>query len=180
MHLKDFELSKLEKNHKTVLRVEISKGEKGEAVQQTLLVIRGNKDGPILLLTGGVHGDEFEGPQTIMKLFHEIDSIKLSGSLVGLVIANEPAYEDANRCNPIEGKNLAIEEGIFSEPAGATALAGLYEAVKREEVDADDHIVCLVTGSAFKDSVSLGKMASSGKHKRMEHDQFSTELNNLC
>ena len=27
------------KNHKTVLRVEISKDEKGEAVQQTLLVI---------------------------------------------------------------------------------------------------------------------------------------------
>jgi threonine synthase len=77
-------------------------------------------------------------------------------------------------------KKLASEEGIFSEPAGATALAGLYEAVKRKEVDADDHIVCLVTGSAFKDSVSLGKMASSGKHKRMEHDQFSTELNNLC
>ena len=77
-------------------------------------------------------------------------------------------------------KKLASEEGIFSEPAGATALTGLYEAVKRKEVDADDRIVCLVTGSAFKDAVSLGKMASSGKHKRMEHDQISTELNNLC
>ncbi len=133
-----------------------------------------------MLLTGGVHGDEFEGPQTIMNLFIEIDPEKISGSLIGLVIANEPAYEDANRCNPIDGKNLAIEEGIFSEPAGAAALAGLCEAVKREEVDADDHIVCLVTGSAFKDSVSLGKMASSGKHKKMGHDQFSTELSNLC
>ena len=39
MHLKDFEFSKLEKNYKTVMRVEISKDEKGEAVQQTLLVI---------------------------------------------------------------------------------------------------------------------------------------------
>ena len=77
-------------------------------------------------------------------------------------------------------KKLAIEEEIFSEPAGATALAGLYEAVKRKEVDADDHIVCLVTGSAFKDTVSLGKMALSGKHYKMESDQFSTELNNLC
>ena len=56
-HLKDFGISKLEKSSKTILRVEISTDEKGEAVQQTLLVIRGNKDGPILLLTGGVHGD---------------------------------------------------------------------------------------------------------------------------
>ncbi len=77
-------------------------------------------------------------------------------------------------------KKLASEEGIFSEPAGATALAGLYEAVKRDEVDANDHIVCLVTGSAFKDTISLGKMASSGMHYKMESDQFSAELNNLC
>ena len=77
-------------------------------------------------------------------------------------------------------KKLASEEGIFSEPAGATALAGLYEAVKRDEVDANDHIVCLVTGSAFKDTISLGKMAASGMHYKMESDQFSAELNNLC
>ena len=51
MHLKDFGIYKLEKSSKTILRVEISKDEKGEAVPQTLLVIRGNKDGPILLLT---------------------------------------------------------------------------------------------------------------------------------
>ena len=57
MHLKDFGISKLEKSSKTILRVEISKDEKGEAVQQSLLVIRGNKDGPILLLSRGVHGD---------------------------------------------------------------------------------------------------------------------------
>ena len=77
-------------------------------------------------------------------------------------------------------KTLASNEGIFCEPAGATALAGLYEAVKRDEVGANDHIVCLVTGSAFKDTISLGKMASSGKHYKMESDQFSAELNNLC
>ena len=41
MHLKDFDISKLEKRFKTILRVEISTNEKGEAIQQTLLVIRG-------------------------------------------------------------------------------------------------------------------------------------------
>ena len=57
MHLKDFGISKLEKSSKTILRIEFSNDEKGEAVQQSLLVIRGNKDGPILLLTRDVHGD---------------------------------------------------------------------------------------------------------------------------
>ena len=57
MHLKDFGIPKLEKNSKTILRVEISTDEQGEPVQQTLLVIRGNKEGLILLFTKGVHGD---------------------------------------------------------------------------------------------------------------------------
>jgi threonine synthase len=77
-------------------------------------------------------------------------------------------------------KTIASNEGIFCEPAGATALAGLYEAVKRDEVGADDHIICLITGLAFKDTISLGKMAASGMHYKMESDQFSAELNNLC
>jgi threonine synthase len=50
---------------------------------------------------------------------------------------------------------LAREEGVFAEPAGAVALAGLAEAVARKEVDPDEHIVCLVTGSGFKDERAL-------------------------
>jgi threonine synthase len=52
-------------------------------------------------------------------------------------------------------KKLAQTEGIFSEPAGAVALAGLARAVELGEVHPDDHIVCLVTGSGFKDMLSV-------------------------
>ena len=50
---------------------------------------------------------------------------------------------------------LAREEGIFSEPAGAVAIAGVAQAVERGEVRADENIVCLVTGTGFKDERSL-------------------------
>lgn len=53
---------------------------------------------------------------------------------------------------------LARDEGIFSEPAGAVALAGVAQAVARGEVAADENIVCLVTGSGFKDERSLLRM----------------------
>lgn len=54
---------------------------------------------------------------------------------------------------------LAREEGIFSEPAGAVALAGVAEAVRRGELAPDEPAVCLVTGSGFKDERSLIRMA---------------------
>jgi threonine synthase len=52
-------------------------------------------------------------------------------------------------------KRLAREEGIFAEPAGATAVAGLVHAVQRGEIPATARVCCLVTGSAFKDPEAL-------------------------
>ncbi len=56
---------------------------------------------------------------------------------------------------------LAREEGILTEPAGAVALAGAALAVKRGELSASEPVVCLVTGSGFKDHASLRRMAES-------------------
>ena len=52
-------------------------------------------------------------------------------------------------------RELAMREGIFSEPAGAVALAGLEDAVRRRETDPAGHYVCLVTGSGFKDMATV-------------------------
>ena len=53
---------------------------------------------------------------------------------------------------------LAREEGVFSEPAGAVALAGLAKAVKKGDVNRAQRIVCLVTGSGFKDPESVQRI----------------------
>ena len=53
---------------------------------------------------------------------------------------------------------LAREEGIFAEPAGSTAVAGALQAAKEGLIDPNAYVVCLVTGSAFKDPPSLEAM----------------------
>lgn len=55
-------------------------------------------------------------------------------------------------------KLLAREEGIFSEPAGAVALTGALQALHRGEIDPRQTVVCLVTGSGFKDPDSLERL----------------------
>jgi threonine synthase len=52
-------------------------------------------------------------------------------------------------------KRLIREEGIYAEPAGAAALAGLASAVERRQVQSGESVVCLVTGSGFKDGASI-------------------------
>jgi threonine synthase len=58
---------------------------------------------------------------------------------------------------------LARGSGVFAEPAGATAYAGLEEAVRRGLVGADDAVVVLSTGSGLKDVASaMRAVAASG------------------
>ena len=35
-------------------------------------ILHGDHDGPALLVTGGVHGDEFEPMETARRLIHEL------------------------------------------------------------------------------------------------------------
>ncbi len=71
---------------------------------------------------------------------------------------------------------LAREEGIFTEPAGAVALAGALQAAAAGEIDRDATIVCLVTGSGFKDGTSLAGMADVSTVSLLGFDEFAATL----
>ncbi len=52
---------------------------------------------------------------------------------------------------------LARHTGVFAEPAGAAALAGLHAALEADVVDRDERIVLLVTGAGLKDVPAAGR-----------------------
>jgi threonine synthase len=49
-------------------------------------------------------------------------------------------------------QHLATEEGLFAEPAGATAYAGLLKALKKQLLSKEDTTVVLITGNGLKDT----------------------------
>ncbi len=55
---------------------------------------------------------------------------------------------------------LAQKTGVFAEPAGAAAYAGLRKAAAQGLVSADDRIVVINTGSGLKDVTSAMKAAA--------------------
>jgi threonine synthase len=57
-------------------------------------------------------------------------------------------------------ERLAVAEGIFCEPAGATALAGVVQALKEGRISADSKVVCIVSGAGYKDAERVRKMVS--------------------
>ena len=57
-------------------------------------------------------------------------------------------------------RTLLPLEGIYTEPAGATALAGACRAARDGRIGRGSEVVCLVTGSGFKDTDSLAGAAA--------------------
>jgi len=58
-------------------------------------------------------------------------------------------------------KEISSITGIFPEPAGATAYAGLKKALDERKIPSHSTVVCLVTGSGLKDIQSALKVSGS-------------------
>lgn len=75
----------------------------------TVLKLRtysGEATGPHLLITGGVHGDEFEPVAAIRRLIGEVPKLIRRGRITLVPVVNEPAFNQGTRCGP-DGKDLA-------------------------------------------------------------------------
>lgn len=67
---------------------------------------------------------------------------------------------------------LAREEGIFSEPAGAVSVAGALQAAAAGELDRAEPVICLVTGSGFKDQASIERMTALAACPILDADEI--------
>jgi threonine synthase len=129
-----------------------------------------------VLREGGIHGRRADPCTTtisglqvpnVLDATEVIAASRTSGGN-GHLVSDAVIYELQQR--------LAREEGIFSEPAGAVALAGALQAVADGEVDRDATIVCVVTGGGFKDGASLAKMADVAVVPLVEFAEFEDSL----
>jgi threonine synthase len=55
---------------------------------------------------------------------------------------------------------LARGSGVFAEPAGAAAYAGLVQGIKEGRIDPEERVVILSTGNGLKDIASARKAVS--------------------
>ncbi|HAW17923.1 MAG: N-alpha-acetyl diaminobutyric acid deacetylase DoeB [Oceanospirillaceae bacterium] len=65
-----------------------------------------NGHGPTALLTGGNHGDEYEGPTSLLKLANCLDVTEVQGRVIIVPMMNQPAFEAGSRTSPIDAGNM--------------------------------------------------------------------------
>lgn len=80
-----------------------------------LAVIK-NGSGPTVIMTGGNHGDEYEGPIALGEIVRELDPGSIQGRLIILPALNIAAVMAGRRTSPVDGLNL--NRTYPGDPAG--------------------------------------------------------------
>lgn len=109
-----------------------------------VVVVRGGA-GPTLLVSAGIHGDEYEGQLALRRLAQQIDPKTLSGRLIFVPTANPPASVAARRTSPVDGENLAR---IFPGKPDGSLSQQLAEGLTRLLLPLSDALLDLHSGGS--------------------------------
>ncbi len=102
-----------------------------EKVSLPLFVVQGQKDGPTLSITAGVHGTEYASIEAALRLGRTLEPEKIRGKVVILPVANLPSFQKRTiYVGPHDGKNLnrmfpGNPSGTFSEALAHQIFEGL-------------------------------------------------------
>jgi uncharacterized protein len=144
-------------------------GPNGTELAVPVVKITGASAGPHVAVVAGVHGSEYVGVQSVIKLATSLDAQKVSGVVTCVPVANVPAfYGRAMHVCPVDGLNLA---GVFPGNRAGSYTEALAALIWEQVVTGADFVLdmhggdleevltpytaCAVTGKADVDEASL-------------------------
>ncbi|MBM7345038.1 N(2)-acetyl-L-2,4-diaminobutanoate deacetylase DoeB [Pantoea coffeiphila] len=134
------------------------------AVMIPITVINGTP-GPTALLTGGNHGDEYEGIIALLKLANSLKADEVKGRVIIVPMMNTPAVQAGLRTSPIDKGNL---NRSFPGSAGGSVTEQIADYFTRVLVPMCDVALDLHSGGRTLDIMSFAAL------HRLENEQQQT------
>ena len=88
-----------------------------------VMIAVGKEDGPVILMDGGTHGDEYEGSEAVIKTFSSLDTEKMSGSFIGVPAVNLGAFNDMRRFAGYDLVPVDLNRSYPGNPEGTATLS---------------------------------------------------------
>ncbi|MFD0713540.1 succinylglutamate desuccinylase/aspartoacylase family protein [Paenibacillus sp. GCM10027626] len=150
----------------------------GAVAELPVHLLKGSEPGPVLLILAAVHGDEYEGVQTIIELGSMLSPAHIRGTLLMVPVANRYAYRAADRLSPEDGRNLAREFPGDKEGSQTQRLAWhLGQAL----IDKADFLLDLHSGGTYYEVAELvgyyhNDQSDIGRRSRAAAEAFGMEV----
>lgn len=114
-----------------------------------LTVVR-RGEGPVVLVAGGTHGDEFEGQIAVARLARAIKAEDVHGTLILMPFHNVPACWAGARLTPGDGSDL---NRLYGRPTGSGPAHTIARFVETTLLPEIDWVVDLHSGGAAHEFV---------------------------
>lgn len=112
-------------------------------------LICGSKEGPTVLVTGGIHNAEYVGIQAAMELSRELDAAELHGNVIILPLINRSGFEHRTMSLVYEdGKNLNRE---FPGRADGTLADKICHTMVEKLFPLADYYIDLHCGDGYEE-----------------------------
>ncbi len=96
----------MSKAKRTLDWISVTRMASGMDLKVAVHILEGKADGPTVVLTAGIHGDELLPIEITRRVVREIDPDVLSGRLIAVPLANPLAFESFTRHTPTDMHNL--------------------------------------------------------------------------
>jgi predicted deacylase len=127
-----------------------------------------NGNGPTAVLFGGNHGDEYEGPVTLMNLARELSPEQIRGRLIIIPMLNHPAVVAGTRLSPLDGVNM---NRAFPGRSNDTITGMIAHFVSSRVLPLADLVIDIHSGGS-----SMHMLPSVNMHRLENADQMDRML----
>lgn len=110
----------------------------GSPVSIPITVIRGEEEGPVLLVSGGIHGIEIVTVEIVRKLKEIIDSTKLKGTVIMAPVINPYAFWASMRYTPLDAMDM---NRVFPGTAGTSLTYYLARTISEKLISPADYVI---------------------------------------
>ena len=152
MRFQELDISRFPCDSKASAWLEVGSRADGSDWRLPFLYVIGATGGPTLVVLGAVHGDEYEGVETIPEVFRQVEPNALRGALLMVPICNVPAYESVLRNSPIDGLNLAR---VFPGDPNGTITQRIAHWITQKLFKPADFVIDLHSGGVTAEIPSL-------------------------
>jgi predicted deacylase len=136
-----------------------------------VIVINGEKPGPVLALVSGAHGTEYTSIIAIEKLINLLDPSQISGTVVLLPLVNIQSFEQkVPHVNPLDSKSM---NRFYPGKADGTQTERVSLVITKQVVDRCDYLIDYHGGDLDESLVPYAYWAPTGKEAQ---DKISKEM----
>jgi len=136
-----------------------------------VIVINGEKRGPVLALVSGAHGTEYTSIIAIEKLINLLDPSQISGTVILLPLVNIQSFEQkVPHINPVDNKSM---NRFYPGKADGTQTERASSLITQQVVDRCDYLIDYHGGDLDESLIPYAYWAPTGKKAQ---DQMSKEM----